>query len=188
MLRSIVFIIFILGFFISNKAFAETKSGNCLLIHDAQIKLPDNFDHPIFGHANYGHEVKSGNRSVILIRSVQNLHSAPDSQEFLKITLELKRLPGNFETDQTKEAKVSRSFYSKGSSGFVSNGAYAWARDVLKRIAMVQTPQGLVLTIDANLKLRRADDGRRYQKHLVTDCILQEMSFDEFSVSGLLPV
>lgn len=165
-------------------ASAEDSLENCILIHDTQIKLPDNFDHPVFGHANYGNEVKAGNRSVILIRSVTNLRGAIDSQGFSKTTLEIERLPNNAKIDQTKKLKVLHSYYSKGYVAWISKGQYAWAQGIAKMILLTRKPDGLNLQMETNFTQKSAARGKKHPAHLKISCNLHEVSFEKFSAKA----
>lgn len=182
--RFIISVVFLSGLFLSDFASADESSENCMLIHDAQIRLPANFDHSVFGHANYGHEVKAGNRSVILIRSVTNLRGAIDSQGFSKTTFEIERLPANAEIDQARKFKVLHSYYSKGYSAWIPDGQYVWAQNIAKMISLTRKPDGLILQMDTNFTQTSAASGKKHPAHLKISCNLHEMSFDNFSAKA----
>ena len=172
---------------LSGMASAEKSSENCMLIRNAQIFLPARFDNTTFGHANYGHEIKAGAKSVVLIRNMRSTDGVADSQFFSKTTLELEPLPNTFKVGDTKTVKVLRSFHSEGNAGFVYKGAYSWRNNILNNISLAQNSQGLKVILDATFIQTRADFqtwpkyGEKQSKHLVVTCVVSQMSFADFS-------
>lgn len=166
---------------LSGMASAATSSENCMLIRNAQIFLPARFDDTTFGHANFGHEIKAGAQSVILIRNVRSTDGVADSQFFSKTTLELEPLPNTFKVGDTKTVKVLRSFHSEGNSGFVTKGVYSWGNNILNNISLAQTSEGLKLILDASFIQTMAKYGEKVSKHLVVTCVVSQMSFADFS-------
>ena len=165
----------------SGMASAETSSEKCMLIRNAQILLPRRFDDTTFGHANFGHEIRGGAQSVVLIRNVRSSDGIADSQHFSKTTLELDRLPNAFKVGHTSTVKVLRSFHSEGNSGFVPKGLYSWGNNILNNISMAQTSEGLKVMLDATFMQTWAEDGEKAPKHLKVTCVVHQMSFADFS-------
>lgn len=119
----------------------------CLFVDGASI-----FQHGLkvegqFGMANVGHQIYPGPNVVVAIRAWEDVFGRIDSLQFQKATIEF--VPSVLEEGKAQSFRVLRSFYSEGSAGFVSDGAYSWASNPFKVVRIVRTGWRLDLTLEA---------------------------------------
>lgn len=170
-LRIVTIILAIVG---SVPVLADRKQVACIWVESAKIALNNDLNDGQFGHANYGHQIEAGSFSVLSIRVLEDDERGVDSELFSKTTLEIDHVPQDIPVGQGTEVKVLRSYYTKGSAGFIPKGQYFWANDALHEIRLKRDIDGYGLTVNADVQATNAKNGRTQIFHLGFDCQLNK--------------
>lgn len=163
-------------------AFAHQKQVTCTWVENAKITLDKKFNIKDYGHANYGHQIGTGNHSVLSFRLYEDWEEGPDSQVFSKTTLELDHIPKDIPVGHEMDIDTLRSYFTEGSEGFIYRGSYFWASNPLKRIRIRRTSDEFEAIVDVNIEATHARYGTTNAIHLNFRCPLQKRLVEKLSL------
>jgi hypothetical protein len=165
-------------------AAAPTTYVECVIVTHAQIKQAK----PLTGElgpiallqlAHDGHEIESGQSTVIGLRVFEDDNAGVDSASFVKVTAEFPSSGGG--SLAAGIVQIARSYYTSGGVGFLSRGEYYIARDLHPTVRLTQDGGKLTLNLDTDIEATYARDGGKKRKTIHYSCPLKNVAVKDLN-------
>ena len=141
---------------VAARPLAPKVEVQCILVEKARIAQKSVAQEGKFGRANHGHQIATGTNTVLAIRIYDDPDRGPDSESFKKATLEVK-LPPDVDMGGEVVVPVLHSHYAEGSSGWVANGGYWWAKDSFPQVHFRRDSAGLHAALKHKIRAAYAE-------------------------------
>lgn len=129
----------------------------CNLIENASIVIHD-VDEAPYGHANVGHQIGAGSRTVLTFRAWEDSGSS-DTAQLWKVTLEFAPVNAAMPLGKVIDVPVLRSYFTYGGYVWLRSDGYVWGKNVVHRIGLVRTHAGLAARLHGPLMGKAAMNG-----------------------------